>query len=156
MFLAKDMKNNENSALGTFHFCAALWRHKICWWKWTNILGWIEGEAQTEGEKYPRFEVEARIESEARDWAGEESGERARLAPLQKIFENSCLKPCNLVYSSSENPSFTSGGSWNLPWWARTSFRSQSNSATYVFESVVNSPVGSGAKPQLSTISVHF
>ena len=42
-------------------------------------------------------------------------GERARCAHLQKIFENSYLKPCNLVYSSSENPSFPRGGSWNLP-----------------------------------------
>ena len=40
--------------------------------------------------------------------------------------------------------------------WVRTSFRSQPNSSIYVFESVVNSPVGSGAKPLLSTILVHF
>ena len=41
---------------------------------------------------------------------------------------------------------------------ARTSFRSQPNSAIYVFESVVHSPVGSGggAKPQLSNILVNF
>ena len=38
----------------------------------------------------------------------------------------------------------------------RTTFRSQPNSAIYVFESVVNSPVGSGAKPQIKSILVHF
>ena len=64
--------------------------------------------------KCPSFEVENRIESEARDWARKGSGERSRWAHLQKIFENSYLKPCNLVYSSSENPSFPIGGSWNL------------------------------------------
>ena len=58
-----------------------------CLGKWSNILGWIEGEAQNKGAKRPRFEVEARIESKAQDWAGEGSEVRARWAPPQKILK---------------------------------------------------------------------
>ena len=44
---------------------------------------------------------EARIEGAARDLAGEKFGEGLDepLPRKQKIFENSYLKPCNLVYS---------------------------------------------------------
>ena len=45
----------------------------------------VEGKARAEGAKRPRFE------GEARDKAGEGSGEGTRWAP-QKIFENSNLK----------------------------------------------------------------
>ena len=38
---------------------------------------WSEGESQTEGAKHPRIEGEARIEGNARDWAGEEFVEEA-------------------------------------------------------------------------------
>ena len=38
---------------------------------------------------------------------GKGSGEGARWAPPQKIFENSYLKPCILVYSWSENLYFS-------------------------------------------------
>ena len=58
----------------------------------------IEGEARVEGAKRPRFEGEARTEGEAREKAGEGSGEGARWAPPQKIFEKSNLKPFILVH----------------------------------------------------------
>ena len=47
----------------------------------------IEGEARVEGAKRPRIEGEARTEGEARENRGEGSGEGARWAPPQKIFE---------------------------------------------------------------------
>ena len=61
-------------------------------------IGWTN-----EGAKRPRIEGEARTEGEARDIAGEGSGEGARWAPPQKIFENSNLKPFILVHSWSKN-----------------------------------------------------
>ena len=58
----------------------------------------IEGEARVEGAKRPRIEGEARTEGETREKRGEGSGEGARWAPPQKIFEKSILKPCILVH----------------------------------------------------------
>ena len=58
----------------------------------------IEGEARVEGAKRPRIEGEARTDGEAREKAGERSGEGARRAPPQKIFEKSNLKPFILVH----------------------------------------------------------
>ena len=58
----------------------------------------IEGEARVEGAKRPRIEGEAQTKGEAREKAGEGSGEGARWAPPQKIFEKSNLKPFILVY----------------------------------------------------------
>ena len=58
------------------------------------------------------------------------------------------------MYSSSENQFFSE---WRIEEFAEYGHGSQPNSATMcVFNSVVNSPVGSGAKPQLPTILVHF
>ena len=53
---------------------------------------------RVEGAKRPRIEGEARTEGEARKKAGEGSGEGARWAPPQKIFEKSNLKPFILVH----------------------------------------------------------
>ena len=58
----------------------------------------IEGEARVEGAKRPRIEGEVRTEGEAREKAGEGSGEGARWAPPRKIFEKSNLKPFILVH----------------------------------------------------------
>ena len=58
----------------------------------------IEGEARIEGAKRLRIEGEARTEGEAREKTGEGSGEGARWAPPQKIFEKSILKPFILVH----------------------------------------------------------
>ena len=56
-----------------------VWGNDQTYWEW------IEGEAQTEGTKRPRFEVEARIESEARNWMEEGSG-RGLGEPLPRKF----------------------------------------------------------------------
>ena len=58
----------------------------------------IEGEARVESAKRPKIEGKARTEGEARENAGEGSGEGARWAPPQKIFEKSNLKPFILVH----------------------------------------------------------
>ena len=135
------------------------WLVPLCLWKWTNLLGWIEGKAQTEDAKCPKFEVEAQIESETRNWAGKGSGERARWSHLQKTFENSYFKPCNLVDSSSENPSFPSSGSWNLSKMG-TDLISIPAKFSYLGisgGSVVNPPVRSGANsPSINNFSEHF
>ena len=48
----------------------------------------VSRAARVKGAKRPRIEGEARTEGEAREKAGEGSGEGARWAPPQKIFEN--------------------------------------------------------------------
>ena len=58
----------------------------------------IEGEARVEGAKRPRIEGEARTEGEAREKAGEGSGEGARRASPKKIFEKSNLRPFIFVH----------------------------------------------------------
>ena len=71
------------------------------------VWGWIEGETPTEGAKRPKIEGGAQTEGEARNWAGEEFGEGLGGASPQNFVANSYLKLCNLVYSWSENSSFT-------------------------------------------------
>ena len=58
-------------------------RSRLSCWR-----GEFEGEARVEGAKRPRIEGEVRTEGEAREEAGEGSGEGARWAPPQKIFQN--------------------------------------------------------------------
>ena len=50
----------------------------------------IKGEARTEGAKRPRIEGEARIEDEARDWAGEGSGELCVFGKLYRLDSGVC------------------------------------------------------------------
>ena len=75
------------------------------------------------------------------------------VSPSQENLENSYLKPCNLVYSSTFQANihlFPVADRGICRKWRHTTFRSQPNSAIYVFENVVNSPFGFRAKPQLS------
>ena len=70
----------------------------------------IEGEARVEGAKRPRIEGEARTEGEAWEKTGEGSGEGARWAPPQKIFEKSILKPCILVHIWGKHLKYSMSG----------------------------------------------
>ena len=120
----------------------------ICWRERSMFWGWIDGEARTEcakcpwgvlranpnqkreaaeeywgrsqnqGHKAPENWGQSPIRGRSPRLSGEGSGDRA---PPQKIFENSHLKLCNLVYSWSENLTSPCGGSRN--WWIR--FQSQ-------------------------------
>ena len=47
----------------------------------------VKPEQRAQSARFLNFEVEAWIKSEARDWAGEGSGERAWGAPPQKILK---------------------------------------------------------------------
>ena len=128
-----------------------------CLGKWSDILGVNWGWS-------PNWRREApEIWSQSPNWkrsprlSGEGSGERA-WEPSQENFENSYLKPCNLVYSSTFQAHFYLSRLADLRIsrkWTHTTFRSQPNSAIYthiwyVFENVVNSLLGSRAKPKLT------
>ena len=58
----------------------------------------VEGEARIEGAKRPRIEAKPEPRAKPEKNRGEGSGEGARWAPPQKIFEKSNLKPFILVY----------------------------------------------------------
>ena len=75
----------------------------------------IEGAARTEGAKRPRIESVARTEGAARDRSGEGSGEGARWAPPQNIFENFNLKQCNLEYVWNKNLYILFLNVWSVP-----------------------------------------
>ena len=51
-----------------------------------KLGGSESGEARNEGAKRPRFEGEARIEGEARERAGEGSGEGGSVSPSPEKF----------------------------------------------------------------------
>ena len=78
----------------------------------------IKGEARVEGAKCPRIEGEARTEGEAREKAGEGSGEGSvSPPPPQKIFEKSNLKPFILVHIWSNYLKWlTKWINWPLSW----------------------------------------
>ena len=81
---------NQTIPLGGTHFSSS-----GMYFGWTN-----------KGAKRPRIEGGARAEGDARDIAGEGSGEGARWAPPQKIFEKSNLKPFILVHIWSKNKNY--------------------------------------------------
>ena len=71
---------------------------------WSNYWGALRVKPKPKART--ARDLRSKPESKAKSDIVMESGERARWVPSQKIFENSNLKPCNLVCSSSEIVSF--------------------------------------------------
>ena len=130
-----------------------------CLGKWSNILGVNWGWSQNRGCEAPEIWGRSANRKRSPSLSGEGIWGEGSMSPTPENFENVYLKPCNLVYSSTFQakiylfPVADRGICRKL---THTTFRSQPNSAVYVFENVVNSPLESRAKPQLSTILVHF
>ena len=128
-----------------------------CLGNWSNILGVNWGWSPNRSARDLRSKPESKAKPEIE--RGRDMGRGLGESLPKKNFENSYLKPCNLVYSSTFQAKIylfpvVDRGIFRI--WTHTTFRSQPNSAIYVFENVVNSPLGSRAKPQLSTSLVHF
>ena len=86
------------------------------------------------------------MEGQAQEWAGEGSGESE---PLPRNFLK--IRTWNSYFKNHFCLMH-----WRIKEFGQYGHRSQPNSAMSVFNSVISSPVGSGAKPQLPTNLAHF
>ena len=130
-----------------------------CLGNWSNILGVNWGSSPNRGCELP--EIWGRSPNRKRSPRLSERGiwGEGSVSLSPENFENSYLKPCNLVYSLTFQAKiyfFPVADQGICLKWTHTTFWSQPISAVYVFENVVSSPFGSPGKPQLSTILVHF